>query len=238
MNRRYDGLDEPEVWSLDEPVYTRFLNECFEPNDMIKMQGKNLQLLQSVSFNFLIFLEIIILYITDFHWYFEVSIGHFWGSYKWDILFITDFYWYFEDDPWWNNDWKSSMQTFNWCWMPEEPECIHSACSKHLPGCNHYFGSIKNVKYQYLHLSDFDNNKGKVDSPQLQLKWILSLFWVGLEFRMKSQNPSAPSVVSENRSEVGKVAWICIHLCVPAVFLQTISFAHFAEFQFQNANIR
>ena len=72
---------------------TCFLNECFEPNDMIKMQGKNLQLLQSVSFNFLIFLEIIILYITDFHWYFEVSIGHFWGSYKWDILFITDFYW-------------------------------------------------------------------------------------------------------------------------------------------------
>ena len=23
MNRRYDGLDEPKVWSLDEPVYTR-----------------------------------------------------------------------------------------------------------------------------------------------------------------------------------------------------------------------
>ena len=47
--------------------------------------------------------------------------------------------------------------------MPELPECIHSACSKQLLGCNHYFGTIKNVKYQYLHLSDFDNNKGKVD---------------------------------------------------------------------------
>ena len=23
MNRRYDVLDEPEVWSLDEPVYTQ-----------------------------------------------------------------------------------------------------------------------------------------------------------------------------------------------------------------------
>ena len=26
MNRRYDGLDEPEVWSLDEPVYTPLTN--------------------------------------------------------------------------------------------------------------------------------------------------------------------------------------------------------------------
>ena len=27
MNRRYDGLDEPKVWSLDEPVYTLFISD-------------------------------------------------------------------------------------------------------------------------------------------------------------------------------------------------------------------
>ena len=30
MNRRYDVLDEPELWSLDEPVYTP-LKLCFNP---------------------------------------------------------------------------------------------------------------------------------------------------------------------------------------------------------------